>query len=94
MTGIGISELSSGSGGTLLDAATVVFEVSRTATAIPIGETAMLGGWLSGLVQWEWTGAAETAALADGIVQCRRVWGRSRFRVGWMPYRGPGPRGE
>jgi len=73
VTGIAIPESAGGSGGSFVDAATAVFEVGRSAAAIPFAETTMLCGWLIGLVGWEWTGSAETAAFVNGpAVECRR----------------------
>lgn len=65
MTGVGVSEELGGSGGTLTDAATLVFEVGRQAVAVPLAETTMLAGWLDGLAGWSWTGSAETVAPLD-----------------------------
>jgi acyl-CoA dehydrogenase len=65
MTGAGVSEAIGGSGGTLTDAATLVFEAGRHAAAIPLAETTMVAGWLDELAGWPWTGGAETVALLD-----------------------------
>ena len=65
MTGVGVSEALGGSGGTLTDAATLVFEVGRHAAAVPLAETIMLAHWLDAIGGWRWTGGAETVALLD-----------------------------
>jgi acyl-CoA dehydrogenase len=67
MTGAGVSEGLGGSGGTLSDAATLVFEAARHAAAVPLAETTMIAGWLDELASWSWTGGPETVALLDPV---------------------------
>jgi acyl-CoA dehydrogenase len=96
MTGVGTDERLGGSGGTYLDAATLVFEAGRSAANVPLAETTMLAGWLNGLAEWSTTGDAETvAAEANPSLQLRREgddvivegtmncvpWGRIATRV-------------
>jgi acyl-CoA dehydrogenase len=43
---VGISDASGGSGGTLFDLAAIIRAVGSHAAAVPVAETAMIGGWL------------------------------------------------
>jgi acyl-CoA dehydrogenase len=64
MTGVGINELSGGSGGSILDVAIMAFESGRNAALTPLVETAMLAGWLVEMADWSWTGGVETLGIA------------------------------
>lgn len=89
VTGIGTPEALGGSGGSVIDSATAVFEVGRMASAVPLAETSMLSGWLNELVGWRWTGGAETAALAYAPELECRLEGHSLSisgRVGKVPW--------
>jgi acyl-CoA dehydrogenase len=63
--GIGIGEELGGSGGTFGDAATLVFEIGRFASDLPLPETTLLANWLNAESSRRHSGGVETVAIAD-----------------------------
>jgi acyl-CoA dehydrogenase len=85
MTGVGIDETIGGSGGSLLDVATLAFETGRHATLAPLIETSMLCGWVDNLCHWTWSQGVETIAFAtSGEIEIRRD-GSSLVLIGSVP---------
>jgi len=74
LTSVGFADPRGGSGGTLGDVATLVFEVGRSHSKVPLPETVMFSSWLSAEANWAWSGGAETVCIADGDeLEIRRI---------------------
>jgi acyl-CoA dehydrogenase len=82
LTSVGYDEMRGGSGGSLFDIATLVFEVGRDHSNVPLAETVMLSSWLGALANWQWSGGAETVGIAHDVhLETRRI-GESLFLSG------------
>jgi acyl-CoA dehydrogenase len=89
LTSVGFDEKRGGSGGSLVDIATLVFEVGRSYAKVPLPETIMFSSWLRGLADWEWSGGAETVGFAnDAHLQTRTAGERLLLdgSVGVVPW--------
>jgi len=64
-TGLGIAEDSGGSGGTLVEAITACEVLARYGVQVPLGDHAVVAGWLCELAGWEVATSPVAVAIAD-----------------------------